>query len=418
MKVFVTGANGLIGASVVPQLLETGHEVVALVRNSSGISRGHHALHWVIGDIRDEKTLVENIRGCDVVVHLAAKKADEQDSRSVNVEGTRNVVHAAQKAQCLGLIHISTISTKFKVRGTYGATKAEADEIVRSAVIPHVILKLSVVYADTKTGIVGSLARYTGLPFVPLFGPGTAVYRPVYVEDVSRAIQAVLARPFPAQKEFEVGGPQEVSLNEVTEIIAQEVHGRDPRIIHFPVWLGLLAARIFSFLPRAPITRSNIVGMNEIAPVDTREFVETYGWHPMTLAQGLRSALAKERARDRESVAIMHYVARRPVSDYYVSFFERALEKHGLPLDSVLPRNHFLLGGLDALSALIRKDTTLRRKLILAAAIYEASPLSADDVLPKGRPIIAAFFVLMKNTATFAVKILIGLFLRFTKTYG
>src|SRR5256885_15595816 len=100
MKVLVTGGAGYIGAVLVPHLLEKqfgvrvldnlmygGASLLPLVRDKG--------FEFVRGDVRDERTVREAVRGCDVVIHLAAvvgfpacRKYPDLAS-SVNVDGTK-----------------------------------------------------------------------------------------------------------------------------------------------------------------------------------------------------------------------------------------------------------------------------------------------------------------------------------------
>jgi UDP-glucose 4-epimerase len=75
-RYFVTGAAGFIGSNLVDRLLRDGHDVVAYDNFSTGQERflenakGRFTL--VRGDILDETTLRDAMRGCDVVFHFAA----------------------------------------------------------------------------------------------------------------------------------------------------------------------------------------------------------------------------------------------------------------------------------------------------------------------------------------------------------
>ena len=76
MKYFVTGAAGFIGSNLVDRLLRDGHEVVGYDNFSTGQDRfledAKGKISLVRADILDEAKLVEAMRGCDVVFHLAA----------------------------------------------------------------------------------------------------------------------------------------------------------------------------------------------------------------------------------------------------------------------------------------------------------------------------------------------------------
>ncbi|MEO8271755.1 MAG: NAD-dependent epimerase/dehydratase family protein, partial [Aureliella sp.] len=113
--IFVTGGTGLLGNCIVRELCERSMETRVLCR--SGSSRKPFdglPVEIVEGDLNQFQVLDAAIAGCSAVIHCAAmihigwQKWDE--SRQVNVEGTRAVVEACLRHQCR-LIHVSTVDT-------------------------------------------------------------------------------------------------------------------------------------------------------------------------------------------------------------------------------------------------------------------------------------------------------------------
>lgn len=105
MKVLVTGAFGHVGSHCIAELLQQGHEVRCFdVRNPhteavAARFNGCVEVRW--GDVRDAAAVRAAVAGCDVIIHLAAiipPLSNEQPelARQVNVDGTRNVLDAAQ----------------------------------------------------------------------------------------------------------------------------------------------------------------------------------------------------------------------------------------------------------------------------------------------------------------------------------
>ena len=102
MRILVTGANGIIGANLVRELLADGHEVRAFVREKSDLRslRGLE-IQIVLGDILQPDSLASAAEGCDLLFHAAAvfsywsHAADEL--KKIAVEGTVNAVRAARR---------------------------------------------------------------------------------------------------------------------------------------------------------------------------------------------------------------------------------------------------------------------------------------------------------------------------------
>src|SRR5215467_1534653 len=106
-RVLVTGGSGFVGANLVTELLDRGHHVRSFDRAASPLP-AHPRLEVLEGDICDPQTVAAAVDGVDTVFHTAAiidlmggasvTEEYRQRSFAVNVEGTKNLVHAAQAA--------------------------------------------------------------------------------------------------------------------------------------------------------------------------------------------------------------------------------------------------------------------------------------------------------------------------------
>ena len=116
MKTFITGATGFIGASIVRELLKDGREVRALVRGGSDTSNlaGLDLEFWR-GDLRDNDSLLQGLKGCDVLYHAAADyrlwTLDPSDMYRTNVDGTVAILGAALKNDLSRVVYTSSVGT-------------------------------------------------------------------------------------------------------------------------------------------------------------------------------------------------------------------------------------------------------------------------------------------------------------------
>ncbi len=111
--VFVTGGSGFLGSAIVERLVGDGREVRALARSTDAATAlGALGARAVPGDLFDRAALLDGMRGCDTVFHLAGVNAmctrDPGEMLRVNVEGAAGVVRIAAAAKVRRVVATSS----------------------------------------------------------------------------------------------------------------------------------------------------------------------------------------------------------------------------------------------------------------------------------------------------------------------
>src|SRR4051794_32731255 len=107
-KVLVTGAGSLLARTTAEALLARGDHVVCLQRHRAPVDT-----EQVLADIRDDEAVARAAVGCDAIIHAAAKVGVVgawEDYRSINVDGTANVIAAARRNGVGSIVQVSTPS--------------------------------------------------------------------------------------------------------------------------------------------------------------------------------------------------------------------------------------------------------------------------------------------------------------------
>lgn len=209
---FVTGATGFVGSHIVRTLLENGHQVRILRRASSRLDalEGLTVEH-AIGDLFDVETLAQQLAGVDWVFHVAAVanywRSRKDEIYRVNVDGTANLLQAAERAGVKRFIFTSSLAA-VGYRGSfhsanektyfntdprlspYGHSKFLAEAKVQQAVrrgLDGVILNPSIIIGPGDLNqISGSLVIEVARRRVPVL-PQRGGANFIDVRDVARA---------------------------------------------------------------------------------------------------------------------------------------------------------------------------------------------------------------------------------------
>jgi NADH dehydrogenase len=295
--VFVTGATGFVGHAVLQRLCAVGHVVRCLVRRGSeGDLRGLGAIARIEGDVRVRRGLEEGMAGCDTVIHLVGiireHPATNTSFESIHVDGTRNVLEAAQAAGVQRYLHMSALGTRRGALARYHQTKWAAEEAVRASGLPWTIFRPSIIYGRGD-GFVTMLASMVHrLPVVPVIGSGRQRVQPVPVEQVAAGFAGALERPATIKQTYDVGGPEAVTIVELLDLIGRALGHRRVRRAHVPLGVMTPLARLLHSVPGFPVTPDQLLMLGEESVCDPRPFFDAFQLDPISLAIGLERMLS------------------------------------------------------------------------------------------------------------------------------
>ncbi|MER9441581.1 SDR family oxidoreductase [Mesorhizobium sp. M0340] len=269
MKVLVTGATGLIGASVVARLLSEGHEVIGLVRSPGANRAGNYQL--LVLDMAvalQPEDWLPHLRGVDAVVNCAGVLQDSprEKTREVHRDAAVALFRACARAGVARVIHFSAIGVDRAQPSAFSATKLAGDQALMTLDLDWVVLRPSVVLGRPVFGASALFRGLASLPVLPSM-PGTGRLQVVLLDDVVSTVVFLLDPASPSRVVLELVGPEQLSMDEV--------------VGSYRRWLGWAPAARF-VLP-APVARL-LYGLGDLAAM--------FGWRPP-----MRTNAAREIAR-------------------------------------------------------------------------------------------------------------------------
>lgn len=177
--VAITGAHGYVGGILSSHFRKAGYQVVPLVRNPLGPER-YFSLSDSNGPI--------DLSGVDFLVHAAYDffPKDLEESRHVNVEGSRRLLEAARISGVKKLVLISTLSAFEGAISVYGRTKLEIEKLFASEGAG--VVRPGLVYGVGSGGMMASLSAAASRPAIPIVNLGGQVQYTCHGEDLARLV--------------------------------------------------------------------------------------------------------------------------------------------------------------------------------------------------------------------------------------
>jgi len=292
--VLVAGGTGFIGSHIVRRLAADGHRVIAMSRSPDRArDRLPEGVELRRGDTTDASTLGPALAGVEVVVatvqfpnHPVENPRRGYTYVKVDGEGTVRLVDAARRAGVRRFIYLSGAGTREGQTKPWFIAKLMAEKAVRESGIPYTVFRPSWVYGpeDRSLNKFATFARV--LPFVPVIGSGRTRVQPLHVDDLAAAVAASIANPMAANQTYEIGGPEELTMDEIIRTMLR-VMGRRKPLLHAPAGLMKAATWPLQFLPAPPLSPGAVDFVLMEEPVDNTAALRDLEINLTPLAEGL-----------------------------------------------------------------------------------------------------------------------------------
>lgn len=299
MNVLVVGGSGFIGTRLSATLLDRGHDVTVLSRNPEGEDLPD-GVETAMGDVTAYDSIEGHFEGKDAVVFLVAlsplfePSGGNRRHDEVHRGGTANCVRAAEAHGVDRFIQLSALGADSSGSTHYIRAKGRAEEIVRASDLDWVIFRPSIVFGEGGE-FVSFVTRLKsmvapGVPVYPLPGGGRRTrFQPIWVDDLVPMIADAVADDEHVGETYEIGGPEILSLREVTELVYAS-RGESVRIVSLPMELAGVGLKTLGLVPGVPMggdqyrsleldntTADNDIGVFDRSTADLRRFREYLG---------------------------------------------------------------------------------------------------------------------------------------------
>jgi NADH dehydrogenase len=232
----LTGASGFIGRRLLSRLAELGvPNVTVLARDPKKLQADYARPSWrfITCDITQPLPADAIPRG-STVIHLASAtgNADATTMQRVVVEGTRNVLAAADRAKARHFVYVSSIAAAYNDKrwAPYASSKAEAELSVNGAALPHTLVRPTMVFGSGSPNQEG-LEKLATLAFPVLPGEGEVRVQPIHVDDLVEALIQIAGNRAVGRAPVPVGGPTQLTMRDLYAAIrrARGLPSREPR---------------------------------------------------------------------------------------------------------------------------------------------------------------------------------------------
>ena len=286
MKVFVTGATGVLGWRAVEHLVAAGHAVTGVARGPDKATRVEKlGATPITVDLFDPAALTEAVRGHEVLCNLATRiprpsralvPGAWSDNDRIRREASRNLVEAALATDAQRYVQESIAfmypdcgdawideSTPLDVT-SYSRTVVDAEAQAQrftDAGRTGVVLRFGMFYGPDSTHTIDSV-RMVRRRVAPAVAPLDAYMSSITTHDAGRAVPAALRAPAGV---YNVVEDEPCRGRDYFDALADALGVRRPR---------------WSTVAMAKLARSKTEGLRRSERVSNRRFKDATGWAP------------------------------------------------------------------------------------------------------------------------------------------
>lgn len=279
MNITLIGGSGFVGTRLLE--LFAGEPEKYNCKNIDLLPSHFYNSITVIGDVRNEDQMSEELKGADLVILLAAQHRDDVKPVSLyydtNVKGMETTLRAMEKNNVKRMIFFSSVAIYGINKHNpdenhpadpfnhYGKSKWKAEQVLQEWYSKHQdwninIVRPTVIFGERNRGNVYNLLKQISSGSFLMVGNGENKKSMAYVGNVVAFVKFIIDNFKSGLNIFNYVDKPDKNMNELVETVSTVLNKTNPSI-HFPYWLGMLGGYGFdliSFLTRKKTSISSV----------------------------------------------------------------------------------------------------------------------------------------------------------------
>ena len=233
-KVLLAGATGYLGRFITQQLIERDYETRIVVRNKEKVKLKAPNLEIIEAQVTKPNSLKNICKNIDIVISTVGitRQKDGLTYMDVDYQANVNLINEAKKRGVKKFIYVSVLNGE-KLRDLkICEAKERLGDYLKSSGLDYCIIRPNGFFSD-----MADFLKMAKGGKVYLFGDGKLKLNPIHGKDLAKEVVSAINQD---KKEFNIGGPDLLSQNEIAEL-ALKAYGKKIKIVHLPDWIRKFA---------------------------------------------------------------------------------------------------------------------------------------------------------------------------------
>lgn len=283
----ITGATGNTGSFAARRLvtMREPQSILALVRDKS--------------DTSELASLGIRTHACDYSDPQTYLSAIPEDAAFLGISNIRHCDMMVPPLVEHGLTRFFCVTTTgvFSHYHSYSKLYKEIEAKLTALPVRMTLLRPSMIYGNLRDHNMKRLIRFLDrTPVFPVFGPGTALMQPVFVEDLADGIVAAVERDVTGA--YNLAGPEALTYNEILRQVTGAL-GKTVRLVHIPHGLAARIVNVAENVPGFPVKHEQVMRLLEDKAFDIADAARDLDFRPRPFADGIATEVAEYRSAGR-----------------------------------------------------------------------------------------------------------------------
>lgn len=255
MKILLTGANGYIGARLIPALLERGHEVVCQVRDKKLFEKQSNyasQVTLVTGDLLRNRSMEPLPHDIEAAYYLVNALPQTSGFAGLEALSAENFVQAVNETACKQIISLSEIDDHL---GEAGLSRMHVEDILRTSDAAITILKSTMIVGPGSIALELMEGLTKKSPIIIASNWAKAQEQPIATHNVIEYLCGSLLNEETFNSEFHISGPEVLTFKQMLLLYGEVCRQRKVKIVTVPQVSSALSSYWLNYL--TPISYSH-----------------------------------------------------------------------------------------------------------------------------------------------------------------